>query len=356
MKTTLALIALAICCLSQEALAGGPVEDINKLLNQPDGGTLKLTWTNCGSGASATITDLSPTTLQLGTTTSIGGTGKLTKDVTGGTWTMSMTGVGGVNLIKGCSGDASTPKTCKIGLGPISIGSGKFGGVPMPVKAGPSVKLPNLVAITLPSGIPGFATKTTTTLNVKASDGSLVFCAQIKSAPADDADRVAVTPVEDEWTRTDVVPGSANPPHLSSCTGSGTLPGNGPFCYHASIGMLGVKETLDFKVVRTGGEFAVANGEAQITTEKGTMDLVGSGVSPFKCSGVGITKNGQSVSPDMSALQKCLPRGVSIKSVEYCSDTNEVQVTISDSNIPVVGKSITKKAQIVKCQLDFRAR
>merc|ERR1711907_746805 len=36
-----------------------------------------------------------------------------------------------------------------------------------------------------PSGLPSFATSTTTTLNVKDSDGALVFCTQIKSAPMD---------------------------------------------------------------------------------------------------------------------------------------------------------------------------
>merc|ERR1711907_488948 len=131
------------------------------------------------------ITDMSPTTLQLGTTTSIGGAGKLTKDVTGGSWSMTMTGVGGISLMSGCSGDASTSKSCKIGVGPVSVGSVTYGAVSFPVKAGDDVKLPNLVSIKLPSGLPSFATATTTTLNVKDSDGALVFCTQIKSAPMD---------------------------------------------------------------------------------------------------------------------------------------------------------------------------
>merc|ERR1711907_470393 len=78
--------------------------------------------------------------------------------------------------------------------------------------------------------------------------------------------------------------------------------------------------------------------------EKGTMDLVGSGVSPFKCKGIAITKNGQDVQPDPVALKHCLPRGVSLKSAKYCSTTDQVLVTVSDSNIPVIGKSITKTA------------
>ena len=130
----------------------------------------------------------------------------------------------------------------------------------------------------------------------------------------------------------------------AKCTGAGTLPGNGPFCYAAKIGMLGVTETLDLTVHRTT-QYTTNDGQA---VEKGTMDLVGSGVSPFKCNGVAITKTGQDVSPDMDALKHCLPRGVTLEKATYCSDTNAVQVSIKDSNIPVIG-SITKQAESVKC-------
>lgn len=130
------------------------------------------------------------------------------------------------------------------------------------------------------------------------------------------------------------------------CTGGATLPGNGPFCFHAKIGMLGVTETLDLKVMRSSSEGS---------TETGAMDLIGSGVSPFSCKDVKISKNGQQVTADEAALKKCLPRGVTVHEVMYCSDTNEVEVTISDSNIPVVGKKITEKAEAIKCQSDTPA-
>jgi len=110
--------------------------------------------------------------------------------------------------------------------------------------------------------------------------------------------------------------------------------------------MLGVTENLDLKVSRTEGDFSLVNGKL---TESGTMDLVGSGVSPFTCKGIAITKDGQKVAVDNEALKKCLPRGVTLDSAQYCSDSNQVQVTISDSNIPIVGKHITKFADAVKC-------
>ena len=73
----------------------------------------------------------------------------------------------------------------------------------------------------------------------------------------------------------------------SKCTGAGTLPGDGPFCYHAKIGMLGVTEKLDIKLTRS----------TNLVTEHGVMDLVGSGISPFKCTGIKASKNGQTLSP-----------------------------------------------------------
>jgi hypothetical protein len=113
----------------------------------------------------------------------------------------------------------------------------------------------------------------------------------------------------------------------AKCTGAGTLPGDGPVCYHAKIGMLGVTEVLDLKIKRTGFD---ENG-----VEKGVMDLVGSGVSPFTCKGIKVSKNGQEVSPDIEALSHCLPSGVTVKSATYCSDSDAVVVSIKDSNIPL---------------------
>jgi hypothetical protein len=342
-----AAVAVIFAIVAPVVHAGSMDQYLSQALTSTS--ALAVTWEDCGVNADAKISSLTPDTIQLGATTDFTGGGDLSKDVTGGTWQMTMTGVGGVSLLK-CNGDAATPAKCNIGLGPFKVGTASYGGVQLPVKKG-HTSLPKIVSVQLPAGLPNFALKTTTTLTVTDQDGTEAFCAKISTAPKSGQleTTASVEPIvdsEDSWKHEETTGVSMT---AAKCTGSSTLPGNGPFCFHASIGMLGVKENLDLKVVRTAGEFAVVNGEAQITTEKGQMSLVGSGVSPFKCSGVDITKDGQSVSPDMDALKKCLPRGVSVNSVKYCSDTNTVQITISDSNIPVVGKSITKQAQSVKC-------
>merc|ERR1712078_716082 len=183
-------------------------------------------------------------------------------------------------------------------------------------KAGP-------VKIEIDMNLPKIAPDASVDIKVQGADSSKggLFCVDVKATVVGSA----VGPLEEPKAK---------------CDGTGTLPGAGPFCYHASIGMLGVKENLDLKVVKSVDSTGI---------EKGTMDLVGSGVSPFKCKGIAITKNGQDVQPDPAALKHCLPRGVSLKSAKYCSTTDQVLVTVSDSNIPVIGKSITKTATRVKC-------
>merc|ERR1712166_1402355 len=63
-----------------------------------------------------------------------------------GTYTMTMTGIGGVSLLS-CQGDASVAATCPIGLGPIKVGTATYGAVKFPVKAGDAVSLPDIVSV-----------------------------------------------------------------------------------------------------------------------------------------------------------------------------------------------------------------
>merc|ERR1712166_958806 len=160
---------------------------------------LAVTWTDCApAGADAKITTLTPDTIVLGATTKFTGGGVLKKDLTGGTYTMTMTGIGGVSLLS-CQGDASVAATCPIGLGPIKVGTATYGAVKFPVKAGDAVSLPDIVSVALPVGLPAFATKTITTLTVKDSAGTEAFCAQITTTPKDTD---AVSPIvasEDSW-------------------------------------------------------------------------------------------------------------------------------------------------------------
>ena len=124
------------------------------------------------------MTDVEPKAIALGTTTTLTGSGDLDSDQAGGHFTMTMTGVGGVSLLHDCSGDSAVDKTCQIALGPIRVGTIKYGGVTFPQKAGHIVGVPQ-VQITLPKGLPSFALTTTTTLRATSLDGSPMMCNNI---------------------------------------------------------------------------------------------------------------------------------------------------------------------------------
>merc|ERR1712166_830905 len=129
-------------------------------------------------------------------------------------------------------------------------------------------------------------------------------------------------------------------PATPKCEGAGTLPGAGPLCYNVKVGMFGVTEAIDMKITRSTQSAGSAG-------ETGKMDLTGSGVSSFKCVGVDITKNGQTCNPDADQLKNCLPHGVTLESADYCSNTDQVQVKIKDSNFP--SPAITATASRAKC-------
>merc|ERR1711934_720405 len=117
---------------------------------------IALTFKDCGVSAHAKVTDVQPHKLTLGGTVKITGTGILDADVTGGTYEMSMKGIGGVSLLSNCKGDASKDNTCTVGLGPIKLGTLSFQGVKFPVKKGNIEGVPT-VELTLPASLPGFA-------------------------------------------------------------------------------------------------------------------------------------------------------------------------------------------------------
>jgi hypothetical protein len=145
---------------------------------------LSLTWEDCGNGqAHATVTKVTPDALTLGVTTTIAGEGDLKDDVDGGSMEMTMEGVGGVALLSNCKGDAKDATTCQIGLGPVKVGKLAYGGLAFPQKAGHVTNIPQ-IDLTLPSGLPSFATETTTTFKVTSTDGSPMICAKIMTKPA----------------------------------------------------------------------------------------------------------------------------------------------------------------------------
>merc|ERR1711879_16828 len=114
-----------------------------------------------------------------GASTTITGSGVLKKDVTGGTYTMTMTGLLGVSLVKNCNGDVSKANSCDI-TAPLygKVGSLEYQPVTFPIKAGDITGIPK-VGVTLKSGMPAKLEATTTTLKFTGSNGDKVICVQI---------------------------------------------------------------------------------------------------------------------------------------------------------------------------------
>merc|ERR1712232_1356402 len=132
--------------------------------------TLALSFQDCGdSSTDAKVTDVEPKSLPSGSTTVVTGSGTLKTDVTGGTYSMTMTGVGGLKLLD-CSGDASQAQTCDV-KAPIfgKVGSLGYQPVSFPIKAGDISGIPK-VGVTLKAGLPAALEATTTTLQVTGSD------------------------------------------------------------------------------------------------------------------------------------------------------------------------------------------
>jgi hypothetical protein len=109
------------------------------------------------------------------------------------------------------------------------------------------------------------------------------------------------------------------------CSGSGDPVA--ATCYEGSAGALGVKETVKVNL-------------KQYTTGAGSMDLVGTGIKGFTCSDHSFTNSGQDVSVDLS---DCLPTGVTVPKLKYCSDSDTIAVTVKDSPVPLPISTTLKK-------------
>merc|ERR1719311_353977 len=148
-------------------------------------GSLAVTFEDCGDAdTDAVVTDVIPKSIPTGATTTITGSGSLKKDVTGGSYTMDMTGVLGAVLVKNCKGDASQANTCDIEA-PLfgKVGSLSYQPATFPIKAGAISGVPK-VAVTLKAGLPSSVESTTTTLKVTGSDGDKVICVEIMTKAA----------------------------------------------------------------------------------------------------------------------------------------------------------------------------
>merc|ERR1719375_3053835 len=145
---------------------------------------LAVTFQDCGDAdTDAMVTDVVPKFLTPGASTTVTGSGTLKHDVTGGAYTMTMTGLLGAVLVKNCGGDASKANTCDI-VAPLygNVGSLTYQPAAFPIKAGSISGVPK-VGVTLKAGLTADVEKTTTTLKFSGSDGRKVICVKIMTTP-----------------------------------------------------------------------------------------------------------------------------------------------------------------------------
>jgi hypothetical protein len=166
------------------------VEEMKDMVEIVDAGTLGISFKDCGSNADAVVKSVTPPSMPLGGTTTITGTGQLNKDVTGASFAMKTTGVGGIKLLDCSADDASKPASCPLKAFGVTVGTISFNGVKFPLKAGAISGVPSM-DVKLPASLPKFATGTTTTLTVTASSGEQVLCVAVTTK----AEAAEVTPL-----------------------------------------------------------------------------------------------------------------------------------------------------------------
>jgi legumain len=117
----------------------------------------------------------------------------------------------------------------------------------------------------------------------------------------------------------------------ATCTGSADPVA--PACYTATAGALGVTETVSVSLT-------------QYSAGAGQMDFVGTGVESITCKSKSFTKSGQDITVDVT---DCVPSGVTVNSVKYCSDTDTIAVSVKVSGIPIstVGKKVACTGQVL---------
>lgn len=158
---SVAFLALATCVVAEPTVQGG---------------TLKLTWSDCGdSSTHGKITGLTPGTLILGTKTVVTGSGTVDEQVTGGS--VSATVKASI-ITKNFSGDICKPTTWNL---PLGVGSIAWSGLKCPVAAG-AVAVPT--EIQMSSALPASLAKANIQIKGTSTSGDKLLCMSIATAPA----------------------------------------------------------------------------------------------------------------------------------------------------------------------------
>jgi len=140
------------------------------------GGTIKLNWSDCGdSSTHGHITSLSPTSVVLGTKTSLAGKGTIDKAIPAATY--KVVAKEGFIPIFSHSGDACKPGTIKL---PAGVGEIDMKGFKCPLSPG-DAELD--LDLSLSASIPAKLARITIVLTAESSSGDKALCVQIKTAP-----------------------------------------------------------------------------------------------------------------------------------------------------------------------------
>jgi len=138
---------------------------------------LAVTWSDCGNGAHATVKSLTPTSMELGATTTMTGVGAVDETVTGGTFTMSVRAGGGM-VHQTFNGKVCEPAQFKIKALGMTMGNLSWEGINCPLAAGPSdVKM----SVRLSSMIPRGMASSTIKLQAKDQNGAELICLEVST-------------------------------------------------------------------------------------------------------------------------------------------------------------------------------
>jgi len=256
-----------------------------------EGGTLDLTWKDCGDSEShVKISDLSPKTLTIGRTTTITGTGVVDEDVVDGTFKAHMGLTAGLTLLE-CSGDASQRKKCSF---PLNTGSLTFDGISLPLKPGKQdISLDLVISRLIPSSL----VKTNTNLVAVSSSGQQIFCINVFTGKASEENGNIPLSYEDcgdastHAKITGLTPAFVVPGRKTKITGTGNL----------DIEVSGA--TFQLKTSFTGGDVLTCSGDAGQKKKCGMAPL---GALTFDGLQFPVKKGQSSISMDL-ALSRLIP-------------------------------------------------
>jgi hypothetical protein len=137
--------------------------------------SLSLTWSDCGA-EHATTTDVQPSALALGQDTAITGTGKLDKEVSGGTYDMELKAGGGL-IDSHFTGNNCEAKSFDL---PLGLGKLSWDGISCPLAAADSVKIG--FHTTLAASLPPALATSDIHLAAQDQDSESVLCVDLHLA------------------------------------------------------------------------------------------------------------------------------------------------------------------------------